>query len=134
MKQWIPSDKVKNLVLRGDPIKGFSVLELWDKSTFYNGGKNHGMGGITYKRNRVTFSDILIRSDNAARQASIIYHELVHVAQQLDWGWWRFMFKYLDQWRRAGFNYSNMRRSSIEGEAYKLQERFNRKVLNYEYL
>jgi len=129
MKKWIPDNYVKLLVFKGAPIKGFTTEELWNKSTFYNGGKNYKMSGVTYKYNRICFSDDLINSKNLKRQASVIYHELVHVAQQLEMGWFRFMCKYLDQWRRSGFKYSKMKKHSIEGEAYFLQGLYDQEVL-----
>jgi len=129
MSRWYPHDKVKYLVTQvGKPIRGIPTSELWDDSKFYDGKKNFGMSGITFSRKKINFSKELIESDNHKLQASIIYHELVHVAQQKKMGWMNFMATYLGQWMRAGCRYENMMEKGLENEAYGKQEMFDDKI------
>lgn len=126
MTRWHPDNLVKQTVIQfGMAVRGKTAEQLWDMSKFYNGKKNFGMSGITYSRKKIVFSSNLIRSTDHNAQSSIIYHELVHVAQQADWGWFRFMMSYLGEWIASGFTYRRMKDKSIEKEAYDKQYEFN---------
>ncbi len=65
---------------------------------------------------------------NKKQQASIIYHELVHIAQQQSMGWLRFKMKYMWQWICADFSYKKMKKMGLEKEATNMQDLFSRRV------
>lgn len=68
---------------------------------------------------------VVIRRDVAEspRVLSVLFHELVHVAQMRRMGKARFCGAYLAGWVEAGYSY---RAIPLEVEAYALQERFER--------
>jgi len=124
--RWTPSIDVQNYVCNSPlEIRGMTTSYLWEKSKFYYGKQMFGMSGITWSRKKIMFSTELVENGSPKSQASIIYHELVHVAQQLDWGWFKFMAKYVEEWITAGCKYENMKKSGIEREAYRRQELFD---------
>lgn len=45
-------------------------------------------------------------------------HELVHVKQQRDMGWWRFLWAYIDQWFEAATHRRPVSDMPLEMEAY----------------
>ena len=126
-KRWHPNDKVEHYVVNhGFPIRGLETKELWESSKFFSRKKAFGMSGITFHKKRIVFSSSLTHSNNFTWQAAIIYHELVHVAQQRTFPqkWVGFMTTYLGQWIRSGFSYEKMKSFGIEKEAYALQRKF----------
>jgi len=129
-ERWHPSEEVKELVCRGADIRGRNVKELYEKSKFYTASKLFGMGGITFSKKMIIFSNKVTSSNNAYWQAELIYHELVHVAQQvtLPQGWVGFIATYTWEWVRAGFKYQNMKKSGLEEEAYRLQKIFSQSI------
>ena len=131
--RWTPSQDVTRYVVKhGDSIRGLTTHQLWAKSKFYTKKKlAGGMAGITFHKDKVMFSDA-VPTWEAQRQASIIYHELVHVAQQLQMpqGWIGFMTTYLWQWIRSGFSYQKMKTFGLEKEAYARQYKFEDKIRN----
>jgi len=132
MKQWIPDDKVLAYIEHGDPIRGNTPVEWWCTVSLWTKDKlPGGVAGITFHKDRVVFSDRVLSWDHK-RQAQLLYHELVHVAQQaaMPQGWIGFMFTYGWQWMRAGFNYNRMKKFGIEKEAYAAEYRFRDKIAN----
>ena len=122
--RWYPSDKVLNYVFQGPVIRGYTPKDLYDKCKFYV--KDQDMAGITWSKDNVTFSTKFSKSRNAKYQAEVVYHELVHVAQQLTMpqGWVGFMVTYGWQWVISGFSYKRMKKRGIEEEAYRMQKVF----------
>jgi hypothetical protein len=129
MQKWKPSKEVEELILRYPRlIRGRSAVSLYSRVTFYL---------TNFYKNGITLSDKIVLLDNSVpyksplSQASIIFHELVHVAQYLHYGWIGFMGTYIGQWIRGGFSYEKMKEKGLENEAYALQKDFTEEVRQY---
>jgi hypothetical protein len=127
VNRWHPDVIVTDLVLRyGGEIRNLQVSYLMLKSQLWTKPRLlGGMAGITFHKDKVLFDED-VKTWPATKQAGIILHELVHVAQQLTLpnGWAGFMATYAWEWVRSGFSYKRMCKIGLEEEAYRLQARF----------
>ena len=130
MKTWEPSFTVCKLIVQSRlVVRGYHAEELLKTATFKLAGPIatlFGMTGITFRPNCVVLSRELCGSKNTAWQARVVFHELVHVAQQLDLGLSTFMADYIWQWICAGGSYKNLKKYGLEKEAYEWEENFAR--------
>lgn len=128
MSKWEPNDKVKDHVRSSwIPIRNYNSEDLLKETTFRRTGvflSLFGMAGMTWSKNRVYIGKKVCNSANEKYQAIIIFHELTHVAQQKDWGWFNFMMTYIWEWIKSGFSYQKMKKKGIEKEAYDNEKKF----------
>ena len=131
MEKWTPSDEVKNLVIQyGGLIRKCPAATLWGMVDFYLQDMKGQRSGLTmFLRGKETvILDIIVPGWPIKFQAETIFHELYHVAQQLDWGWPQFCVTYAWQWLRCGFSYDRMKNMGIEKEAYDQEEFFKARL------
>jgi len=133
MRKWVPSVRVVELLNSTSiRIRGYTAGELLETATFRRAGpiiSLFGMGGITFSRKWLVLSKKVCDAVQSPKyQASLVFHELDHVAQQRDWGWIRFMIRYAWEWIKSGFSYERMKKIGIEKEAYDLQAVFNQEI------
>ena len=130
MKTWEPSFTVCKLIVQSRlVVRGYHAEELLKTATFKLAGPIatlFGMTGITFRPNCIVLSRELCASKNTAWQARVVFHELVHVAQQLDLGMATFKADYIWQWICAGGSYKNLKKYGLEKEAYEWEENFAR--------
>jgi len=122
-----PMTVIQKITASSVLIRHHKPIDLFNQATFRIAGPFmtlFKMGGITFHKDYIVLSKALCESDNCQWQAKIIFHELVHVAQQKDWGWSTFMSQYLWEWVSSGFSYERMKEKSIEKEAYALADYF----------
>jgi len=131
MKKWNPP-KATMILLRTGPrmIRTHTIHSLLNASTFRIAGPIltlFGMGGITFHKKYIVLSKTLCNNSLPTRQAKLIFHEMVHVAQQRDMGWVKFMAQYICEWVKCGFSYKKMKKVGLELEAYTLADEFSRR-------
>ena len=130
-KIWEPDQKIWEMI-HGTfvEIRGRQAGELYDKVTFKVHNELFGMAGITFHKDHVAIARKVTvvyphqHTEVYKYQASIIFHELVHVAQQEDLGWFNFMATYVWEWIRCGLNYGNMKKMGFEKQAIDLTKEF----------
>lgn len=66
--------------------------------------------------------DTVLIEPGASGDMSLLFHELVHIAQYRKHGLWTFLFRYLRDWLAGGRSYLGI---GAEDEAYALQARFD---------
>ena len=133
MKPYTPDEIAKMLVLTyGGLIRKHPVAELWNKTNFFIDDLAGTRAGITVllKNKESIVLDVLVPNKPLKSQAAIIFHELIHVGQQLDLGWFGFSATYAWQWMVSGFSYTKMssRLSTLEGEAYNQEALFKARL------
>ena len=129
-KEWVPDRKVWEMI-HGTHVMIRNKMpgDLYDKVTFKVHNELFGMSGITFSKDHVAIArkvTVVYNNDYTKHkfQAVIVFHELVHVAQQDDWGWFGFMTTYFWEWIRAGLNYRIMKKKGIEKEAIDITKEF----------
>jgi len=132
-ERWFPDSTVVRLIIdKAPPVRGMPPRLLLAMAHFYVKDKLiNGMAGITFHKDRVMLDKSILTWPKTS-QASIVYHELVHVAQMLSLpqGWSGFMVTYLGEWIRSGFSYKRMCKFGLEEEAYRMQGLLERKLYN----
>lgn len=132
MSEWIPNDKVKALIRSTlVQIRGYKPGDLLDEAKFYRTGvitNLFGMGGITFSKSRIVMGRNVTCSTHDKWVSTIVFHELVHVAQQKDLGWFGFMATYIWEWIKCGFSYRRMKQIGIEKEAYAKQGEYSKEI------
>jgi hypothetical protein len=127
LKAWSPSSEVQRLVILTPfpKIRDKTLSELYFATDFHlvNPKKIGDRLGITLSQKFVIFTE-KIKTQTVGFQASLIVHELTHVAQQNHYGWIGFMGTYIGQWMRSGFSYDKMLEKGLENEAYDNERKF----------
>lgn len=127
MVKWTPDIDVELLLDRfGFPIRNHSMHDLYNDAQLYLDTKWYKLG-VTLTRYIVVFN-VKILDYPFTIQAAEIMHELTHVAQYIDYGWPKFVFKYTLEWLKAGCSYQKMKQFGLEKEAYDVEAEFRRRV------
>jgi len=128
MKTWYPSSKVQKMISRTPgTIRGYFPAQLLADATFKIAGpiaSFFGMTGITFRKDCIVLSEEFCSSGNPGWQSAVIFHELVHVAQQKNMGMLAFKSIYVWEWIKSGFSYQKMKRIGLEKEAYDTEAAF----------
>jgi len=85
------------------------------------------MLGITVSKKSILF-DPKITLFPAYRQAQEIMHELTHEAQYMDYGRFGFLARYIKEWIKSGFDYTEMKKFGLEKEALDVELKFRNLV------
>jgi hypothetical protein len=127
-KVWIPHGRVRDMIASSSiMIREHKPKDLYDSVTFKVHNKLFGMKGITFSKKHVAIHRELA-THNEYFQTVIIFHELVHVAQQSDLGWLEFMGEYFWEWVSSGFSYQNMKKIGFEKEAIDITKQFSNSI------
>jgi len=132
--RWEIPWEVKNYLVNHQPrIRGYTLHDLMRETTFrrVKWPSSLGMSGITMHPDNVLLDDRVTDSDDHHFVACVCAHELVHVAQQLDWGHILFMLQYGVEALGCFFSYGCMKRRKIEREAYEFEEEFGISIGHY---
>ena len=128
MKTWEPSSRTVSLITRSPvTIRTHHARYLLAEARFKVAGpiaSLFGMKGITFRKDCIVLSKEFCASTNHSWQATVIFHELVHVAQQKDMGMLDFKADYFWQWIRAGGSYQKMKLFGLEQEAFAIEQSF----------
>ncbi|HZW08519.1 MAG TPA: hypothetical protein VFF69_01320 [Phycisphaerales bacterium] len=95
-------------------------IELWGSGRVRSIAARRG-GRVATRPAGLTLDDLVLVIDNAADRGSLLFHELVHVAQFARLGRRGFAARYLTEWWNAG---RDVGRIDMERDAYELQARF----------
>ena len=122
MKTWEPSSRTVSLITRSPvTIRTHHARYLLAEARFKVAGpfaSLFGMTGITFRKDCIVLDKEFCYASNKPRwQATVIYHELVHVAQQKDMGMLGFKITYAWEWISAGGSYQKMKLFGLEQEA-----------------
>lgn len=121
---WEVPWQVKNYIVNyPETVRGWLLEELLDKATFKRVSW-FWYSGATLHPDCVILDDSVTDSDDYEFMACVVAHELVHVAQQEDWGHVSFILQYGWQALRCGFRYECLKKRNIEREAFEFEERF----------
>jgi len=125
MKTWEPSKQVRDLITRSPvKIRGYYARDLLAEARFKVAGpiaRLFGMTGITFRADCIVLSKEFCASNDPLWQSAVIFHELVHVAQQKDMGMLAFKGTYVWEWIRAGGSYQKMKLFGLEQEAFAIE-------------
>jgi hypothetical protein len=81
------------------------------------GWRRYGLTGV----GGMAFGDAVVLAHRPGASMSVLFHELVHVAQYRSLGVRGFLAAYIRGWLERGRDYSAI---PLEGQAFQLQERF----------
>jgi hypothetical protein len=126
MERWRPHEEIDDFIRAyGYEFRGFVPIELYRQCELYK-APWFWLAGITLHEDLILFDDDVYDSQNRWYQAQVIYHELVHVAQQktMPQGLPGFFVTYGFEWVRAGFSYERMKEFGIEAEAIRETRKF----------
>lgn len=122
-EKWTPVEDVKEFVNECEfDIRGKTTKYLYEYVEFWI-AENFNRLGITLSKRNVYFNPMIVTYP-FSKQAAKIIHELTHVAQYMDYGWFGFMFKYLSEWVKSGLSYEKMKSFGLEKEAYANELKF----------
>jgi len=117
------------VIMNGEPIREMTVESLLDDANWYFVGPLGPFNECTLHPDLI-LTGSKMNTHSPKTEAEIIYHVLVHVAQHRTMGWHG--MEYYGHWIwdfiTAGFNYKDMKKKGIEGEAYDLQADFKRRI------
>jgi len=113
--------KVQNYIIDyGFPVRGYGPAYLLTSTEFRMNDQEHT--GMITGEHQVTFNYSFLYLP-PTRQARMVFHELVHMAQIKDIGYIAWCVDYGIQAVYAG-SYGNMKHGGYEGEAYWLAQIF----------
>ena len=128
MKTWEPSKQVRDFITRSPvKIRGYYARDLLAEARFKIAGpvaRLFGMTGITFRPSCIVVSEEFCASNDPLWQATVIFHELVHVAQQKDMGMPSFKITYFWEWLQSGGSYQKMKLFGLEQEAFAIEQAF----------
>ena len=128
MKTWEPSSRTVSLITRSPvTIRTHHARYLLAEARFKVAGpiaSLFGMKGITFRADCIVLSKEFCASNDPLWQSAVIFHELVHVAQQKDMGMLAFKATYVWEWIRAGGSYQKMKLFGLEQEAFAIEQAF----------
>ncbi len=129
--EWEMPREVKRRVVIGDCIREYSPTELLNTIKIKVPKWNILMLGrrsISVNDSLILISEKKFDGLTNKQRASVIYHELVHIAQLKSLGWLKFKVRYVYQWICADFSYKKMKQMGLEKEAIDKQGLFARRV------
>ena len=134
MSKWeIPSECRNYFEIYQPKVRGYRLRDLMEKTTFkrVDALSLLGVTGMTLHPNNVLLDDSVTNSDNYEFVSCVLAHEMVHVAQQLDWGHVRFMLQYGWEALICLFDYDRMKKIGIEKEAFAFEDQFGMDIGYY---
>ena len=135
MSEWeVPWECINHLVNYQEKIRGYTLKELLEKTTFKEKEWLSGLGvsGMTLHPDNVWLDDRVTENEDMGFVTCVLAHELCHVAQQEDWGHVLFMLKYGWEAFSCMFRYERMKLRGIEKEAFAFEHQFGKDIGYYQ--